>query len=448
VTDLVIVGERIVFPDGERPGTIVVRAGRVEAIAAFGARPADVEFIDAGTRPVLPGLVDTHVHVNDPGRAHWEGFESATRAAAAGGITTVVDMPLNSIPATTSVAALDAKRRAAEGRVHVDVGFWGGVVPGNAAEIEPLASAGVLGFKCFLSPSGVDEFGHVDATDLRAAMPHLARSGLPLLVHAESPAALVQPAGDPTNYSTWLLSRPPQAERDAIDLMLRLAREFDARIHIVHLADAGALDAIRRARAEGVNVSVETCPHYLVFAAEEIARGATTFKCAPPIRERSHRDALWRGLMHGHIDLVASDHSPAPPDLKQVESGDFLKAWGGIASLQVSLAAVWTAGAPRGAGIGDIAQWMAAAPARLAGLSARKGRIAVGNDADFTIWDPDAEWIAGNPPLHHRHALTPYHGAAMRGLVRTTILRGQVIFHEGRFETRAGGHLIRGHRAG
>jgi allantoinase len=381
----------------------------------------------------MPGLVDSHVHINDPGRADWEGFETATRAAAAGGITTLVDMPLNSIPSTTTVTALEAKRRAAAGRCHVDVGFWGGVVPGNAKDIEPLARAGVLGFKCFLSPSGVDEFDHVSEADLREAMPIIAATGLPLLVHAEWPALLREPErrADPRSYSTWLDSRPSTAEQAAIDLLITLAAQTSARVHIVHLASADPLASIGGARAGGLPITVETCPHYLTFAAEDVADGDTALKCAPPIREREHRERLWRALADGHIDLIATDHSPAPGKIKHIEDGNFLEAWGGIASLQISLPVVWSGAADRGIPIERIAQWMSAAPARLAGLDARKGAIQPGHDADLVIFDPDREMIVDASRLYHRHAVTPYDGARLRGVVMATMLRGAIVFEHG-----------------
>ena len=430
---MIVRSERVVLPEGVRAASIHVRDGRIVEIAPHARRPAGVPEIDAGHLVVLPGLVDTHVHVNDPGRADWEGFEHATRAAAAGGVTTLVDMPLNSIPATTTVDALDAKLRAAVGRCHVDVGFWGGVVPGNAASIEPLAAKGALGFKCFLAPSGVDEFPHVSERDLREALPHLARAGRPLLAHAEDPALLREPDArrDPRDHSTWLDSRPPESERAAIALLIRLARESGVHAHVVHLASADALPSLIEARAAGVPVSVETCPHYLFFAAEDVPAGGTPFKCAPPIRPGEHRERLWGALAAGHIDLVATDHSPAPPALKHVDTGDFLRAWGGIASLQIGLSVVWTGAHARGLPFERLATWMSASPARLAGLQHTKGSIVAGRDADLVIWDPDAEYVVDPAALYHRHPVTPYAGVRLRGRVQTTILGGEVVFREG-----------------
>jgi len=446
---LVVRSERMVLPDGVRPATILIRDGRIVSIGAFSDRPAGVPALDAGAHVVLPGAVDTHVHVNDPGRADWEGFAHATRAAAAGGVTTLVDMPLNSVPATTTVAGLEQKRTAAGGRCHVDVGFWGGVVPGNAADLTPLARAGVLGFKCFMCPSGVDEFGHVGESDLRKALPVLARLGLPLLAHAElaewphdesQPLAEARP--DPRRYRTWLDSRPDRSEQAAIEMLVRLAAEYSARVHIVHLSSAEALPAIRSARAAGIALSVETCPHYLTFAAEEIVDGATAFKCAPPIRSRANRDRLWAALVDGDIDLVATDHSPAPPALKHLDDGDFLRAWGGVASLQIGLPIVWTAAAARGVPMERVADWLAAHPARLANLPA-KGAIAVGRNADLVVFDPDAEWTVDAKSLHHRHPVTPYDGHRLRGQVLTTILRGVTVFDRGVVAPVASGRLLR-----
>ena len=440
----IVRSKRVVLPDGMQPAAIHIEHGRIASIdTEHTVGPAGIPTIDAGSLVVMPGLIDTHVHINEPGRTDWEGFETATRAAAAGGITTLVDMPLNSIPATTTPAALDAKRRAAERRCHVDVGFWGGVVPGHAQQIEPLARAGVLGFKCFLSPSGVDEFPSVTEFDLRQVMPTLRKLGLPLLAHAELPDQLAppDPRRDPRQYATWLASRPPAAEHAAIDLLIRLSARTGARVHIVHLASADGVAAIVKAVDLGVPVTVETCPHYLTFCAEDIEEGATAWKCAPPIRSREHRERLWRALADGQIDLVASDHSPAPAVLKHLEDGNFLAAWGGIASLQVSLPAVWTGAARRGIAFERLAQWMSTAPARLAGLE-RKGAIVAGHDADLVIVDPDREMTVDAPRLYHRHPVTPYHGATLRGHIAMTILRGEIVFENGQCVGRPTGMLL------
>jgi len=431
---LVVKSSRVLLPGGEAAAALQIDDGRIVRIGSHDDVPAGVDIIDAGDFVVSPGIVDTHVHVNEPGRTDWEGFDTATRAAAAGGVTTIVDMPLNSVPATTTVAALTEKRRAAAGRCHVDVAFWGGVVPGNGGEIDALVDAGVRGFKCFLVPSGVDEFPPVTEANLRDAMPILARRGVPLLVHAESPAVIESVARDVESgarrrYSTYLATRPPEAEIQAIRMMIRLADEFGARVHIVHVAAAEAVDEIAHAKARDVPVTAETCPHYLTFADDEIVDGATVFKCAPPIREAMHRDALWNGLRRGALDLVATDHSPSPPALKC--GLDFFAAWGGIASLELSLAATWTAARRREFTPRDLARWMSRSTAALAGFGGTKGTIAAGYDADLVIWDPDAEFTVEPSRLQQRHKLSPYAGRTLRGMVRTTLVRGMRVWDDG-----------------
>jgi allantoinase len=423
----------VITRDGVRPATIHLERGRVVRVGAFDEAASGPDAIDAGDLVVMPGLVDTHVHVNEPGRAEWEGFETATRAAAAGGVTTLLDMPLNSIPATTSVGALHEKARAARGRTWVDVGFIGGVVPGNGAALGALAQAGVLAFKCFLVPSGVPEFAHVTEPDLREAMPVLAGLGLPLMVHAELPdvietATLDATAGDPTKYATYLASRPAAAEHEAVALVIELATVTGARVHIVHVSSAQTAAMVRSARSRGVPISAETCAHYLWFDAAEIPVGATEFKCAPPIRGAAEREGLWRALASGDLSMVVSDHSPCPPILKRRDVGDFFVAWGGIASLQLGSAVVWTAMRERGLEIERLVNWMSAAPARLAGLEGRKGRIAPGYDADLVLFDPDEELTVRADMLLHRHALTPYLGERLNGTVRATYVRGELAY--------------------
>ena len=432
------------LPEGTRAATLEIEDGRIAGILPYADADSAAVAIDAGDLVVMPGIVDTHVHVNEPGRTTWEGFDSATRAAAAGGITTVVDMPLNSVPPTTTVEGFAAKRQAAAGQCHVDVGFWGGVVPGNASELAALGRAGVLGFKCFLSPSGVEEFQHVAEADLREAMPVLAVTGLPLLVHAELPERLVavQPGADPARYGSWLATRPPEAEEAAVALLVSLAREFAVCVHVVHVAAAEAVALLARARTAGVPVTAETCPHYLSFCAERIPDRGVEFKCAPPIREMHHREALWEALRHGVLDLVATDHSPAPPDVKRIGDGDFLAAWGGIASLQLSLPVVWTEASARGCSIEDVSRWLSASPARLAGIDRAKGRIVPGADADLVFWDPGAEFVVRADLLEHRHKTTPYDGRRLRGRVRRTVLRGRTVYDDGRFARSACGRLL------
>ena len=427
MTDLVIRGRGVVTPEGVRSASVHVAGGRIVRLGRWEEVPTDVPVVDAGESIVMPGLVDTHVHMNEPGRTEWEGFDTGTRAAAAGGVTTILDMPLNSIPATTTVNALEAKRKAAHGKSVVNVEFIGGVVPGNVGELEGLRDAGVRAFKCFLSPSGVDEFPAVSEHDLREAFPVLARLGLPLMVHAEDPACLLASRGSSRKYGDYLTTRPAAAERTAIMLLTQLMARNPTPVHIVHLSSASSLDIVRTARARGLPLTVETCPHYLTFAAEEIPDGATEFKCAPPIRDKAERDALWEALIAGDIDLIASDHSPCPPEMKETE-GDFFSAWGGIASLQLSLSAVWTGARDRGLKPERIAQWMSAAPARLAGLQSRKGALAAGYDADIILWDPEARFVVDPTELLHRHKVTPYAGREMFGKVAATYVGGRRIF--------------------
>jgi allantoinase len=404
-----------------------IAEGRIALVGRWEDAPSGVPVVDAGECLVMPGLVDTHVHMNEPGRTEWEGFETGTHAAAAGGVTTILDMPLNSIPATTTVKALEAKRKAARGKTVVNVEFIGGVVPGNAGELEALRDAGIRAFKCFLSPSGVDEFPAVNESDLREAFPVLARLGLPLMVHAEDPAFLLPGSGSSHKYGDYLATRPVVAERAAITLLVELMARNPTPVHIVHLSSASSLDIVRTARARGLPLSVETCPHYLTFAAEEIPDGATEYKCAPPIRDMAERDALWNALIDGDIDLVASDHSPCPPEMKTT-GGDFFAAWGGIASLQLALAAVWTGARARGLKPERIAQWMSAAPARLAGLQSHKGALAAGYDADIVLWDPDARFVVDPAKLLHRHKVTPYAGRELFGTISSTYVGGRRIF--------------------
>lgn len=444
---------------GAEPLSIHVEDGRIQRVAAFDDVPEGARLHDVGDRVIMPGIVDSHVHLNEPGRTEWEGFETGTRAAAAGGVTTLVDMPLNSIPPTTTVANLREKRAAAEGQCWVDVGFWGGAVPGNAGELRGMLDAGALGFKCFMVESGVDEFPCVATPDLQEALRELAGAGAPLLVHAELPgpieaARAAAEAMDPRAYAAYLRSRPKEAEDLAIALLIDLARQTRARVHVVHLSSSSALDLLREARGEGLAISAETTPHYLTFTAEEIPDGATPYKCAPPIRERDNQDALWAALARAEIDLVVSDHSPCTPALKRMEAGDFAAAWGGIASLQLGLPAVWTGARRRGASLGDLTRWMSAGPAELAGLSGKKGRIAKGFDADLVIWDPEASFRVEPARIEHRHKVTPYAGRELFGVVHETWLRGQRIYRsdrsdrsdkgDGELEAAPAGRLITG----
>jgi allantoinase len=395
----------------------------------------------------MPGIVDTHVHINEPGRTEWEGFSTATRGAAAGGVTTLIEMPLNSIPATTTAAGFREKLAATAGKLWMDVGFWGGVVPGNATELRPLWESGVFGFKCFLVPSGVEEFVYVAERDLRGALPELSALKAPLLVHAELPGPIAEAEkkltkADPRRYSAWLASRPRAAENEAIELLVKLARELGARIHIVHLSSSDAIATLQKAKSDGQAVTAETCPHYLTFDAQDVSDGRTEFKCAPPIREKDNREKLWAALGDGTIDFIATDHSPCPPAMKLLEAGDFLRAWGGIASLELSLPTVWTEASSRGYALPRLAEWLCSGPARLAGLE-RKGRIAVGYDADFVIWNPDGKFSVDPAKLHQRNKITPYAGRELLGVVETTFLRGRKIFDRGELFHSPLGQILR-----
>lgn len=431
---LALRSQRVVIPDGERAATILIENGRISALLPHAAEVADATLIDVGSSAILPGVIDPHVHINEPGRTDWEGFDTATRAALAGGLTSLVDMPLNSAPVTTSVANLELKRAATQGQLHTNVGFWGGVVPGNAAEIEPLIVAGVLGFKAFLTHSGIDDFPNATEDDLRRVMPVLARHQLPLLVHCElSEDNDDWKKNDPRSYANYMASRPREWEDRAVAMMIRLCEEFRCPVHIVHLSSANSLAPIAAAKARGLPLTVETGQHYLYFNAEDIADGQTQFKCAPPIREKANNDQLWAALQAGLIDFVATDHSPAPPDLKQLATGDFTTAWGGIASLQLALPVLWTAARRRGASLGDLAKWLSTNPARLIGQSHRKGRIAVGFDADLVVLDPEKSFVVQEAMIQHKHKVSPYICQELWGVVEYTFLKGEQVYHHPTF---------------
>jgi allantoinase len=426
---LALRSQRVVTPEGERAATLLIENGRISALLPHDADVPGAQLFDVGTHAILPGVIDPHVHINEPGRTDWEGFDTATRAALAGGLTTLVDMPLNSAPVTTSVANLEIKRAATLGQLHCNVGFWGGVVPGNAAEIEPLIAAGVLGFKAFLTHSGIDDFPNATEDDLRQVMPILARHGLPLLVHCElSEDSDEWKQNDHRSYPNYLASRPKEWEDKAIAMMIRLCEDFHCPVHIVHLSSANSIAPIAAAKAKGLPLTVETGQHYLYFNAEDIADGQTQFKCAPPIREKANNDQLWAALQAGIIDFVATDHSPAPPDLKQMASGDFTTAWGGIASLQFALPVLWTAARQRGASLNDLVRWLSENPAKLAGQHQRKGRIAVGFDADLLVLDPEKTFVVREDMIRHKHKVSPYICQELAGVVELTFLRGEQVF--------------------
>ncbi|WP_306936796.1 allantoinase AllB [Streptomyces phaeochromogenes] len=440
--ELILRSTRVITPEGTRAASVAVSGGKITAVLAHDAEvPAGARLEDFGDDVLLPGLVDTHVHVNDPGRTEWEGFWTATRAAAVGGITTLVDMPLNSLPPTTTVDHLRTKKDVARSKAHIDVGFWGGALPDNVKDLRPLHDAGVFGFKAFLSPSGVDEFPELDQEQLALSLAEIAGFDGLLIVHAEDPhhlAAAPQKSGQ--KYADFLASRPRDAENTAITNLIAQAKRLDARVHVLHLSSSDALPLIAAAKAEGVRITVETCPHYLTLTAEEVPDGASEFKCCPPIREAANQDLLWQALADGTIDCVVTDHSPSTADLK---TDDFATAWGGISGLQLSLSAVWTAARARGYGMEDVVRWMSSRTAGLVGLDDRKGAIAVGLDADFAVLAPDETFTVDPAALQHRNRVTAYAGRTLHGVVRSTWLRGERIVTDGQFADPRGQLLSR-----
>ncbi len=444
-TDLAIYSKRIWIDKSFQPATVFIKNGKISHLQAGKPDGLASPIIDAGTDVVMPGLIDPHVHINEPGRTDWEGFETATKAAAAGGITSLVDMPLNSSPVTTNQDAFLKKTKSSKNKLHVNCGFWGGIVPENSDNLEGLLESGILGIKAFLVDSGLDEFPNVAESDLRKGLPSIAKKGLPLLVHCE----LEQANEDglllkklPQSYAAWLLSRPKEWENRAIEMIIKLCREFHCRTHIVHLSSATALPMIEAARAEGLPLTVETCPHYLFFHSEDIPDADTRFKCAPPIREKANNEQLWNALESGLIDFIASDHSPAPPSLKHLETGDFEKAWGGIASLQFLLPLVWTAAKKRGVGLENMANWLTARPAKFLGFHQKKGKIAPGYDADLVIWNPEANFVVEEKTIEHRHKITPYLGQKLFGQVKQTYVGGFKVFEEGVFKNLNKGEFL------
>lgn len=440
--DLAIKGKNICTPEGMREGVVLVKDGIIADVVPHLRGEASKTEINIGELVLMPGIIDPHVHLNEPGRTNWEGFYTGTLSAAAGGITTLVDMPLNSSPVTTTADAFDKKLAATESQLHVNCGFWGGVVPGNTEEIEKLVDKGVLGFKAFLTHSGIDEFPHVTEADLHRAMPVIASHRLPLLVHCELPANIPPPVGNEQSYKNYLSSRPKQWEDDAIALMIRLCGQYRCRVHIVHLSSAGSIEQIKQARQKELPLTVETAQHYLYFNAEEIPDAQTAYKCAPPIREKENNDQLWQALQEDLIDFVATDHSPAPPGMKEITSGNLMKAWGGIASLQLALPILWTAARKRNIPVTDISKWLCEKPAILPGLQKNKGKIARGFDADLVAWDPDRSFKVTTGMLHHKHKITPYLNRELYGVVEQTWLAGQLIFEQGRFPVLNKGKII------
>jgi allantoinase len=442
--DAAIKSDRVITPAGTEKAIVLIKDGKVTDVVSE-MPDGDFPITDVGNKVVMPGIIDPHVHINEPGRTDWEGFDTATKAAIAGGITTLVDMPLNSSPVTTTVKAFDEKIKATKGQLHTNCGFWGGIIPGNEKEIEPLIEKGILGFKAFLTHSGIDEFPNVTEGDLRKAMPIIAKHGLPLLVHCElsDPTHLPIAIGTPLTtrlYSDYLASRPKKWEDDAIALMIRLCEEFNCRVHIVHLSSADSIEQIAKAKQKGLPLTVETGQHYLFFNAEDIKDGQTQFKCAPPIREKVNNEKLWLALKDGIIDFVATDHSPSPPAMKEMISGDFMKAWGGISSIQFALPVLWTAAKKRDCSLNDISKWLCENPAILPGLQGRNrktflpaGRIQKGYDADLVVWDPDQRFTVTEDIIQHKHKITPYLNEELFGVVEQTYLKGEKVFDKGEF---------------
>ncbi len=438
--------QRVITPEGERAASVIVGDGQIVAIEAYDFHADDIPVVDYQQRVLMPGIVDSHVHINEPGRTDWEGFDTATHAAAAGGITTVVDMPLNCIPVTITAQALQEKLAVLDDKLWIDAGFWGGATADNLGELPDLLDAGVLGVKSFTIHSGIDEFQFVNETQLTDAMRELAKRGMPHLVHAELDHAHSEPMSIASSYQSFLKTRPPAWENDAIAMVIRvmkalIAEGLQPHAHIVHLSSAEALPMIQQARADGLNLTVETCPHYLVLEAETIPDGQATYKCCPPIREKSNQDLLWQALLDGTIDCVVSDHSPCTPQLKNIDSGDLEKAWGGISGLQFGLPLLWTHAQDKGMSLTQLSELMSARPARLTGLT-NKGSIAIGQQADFCVFDPDGQFTVTPEIIHHRHKISPYVGKTLQGVVVATLLAGQTIYQQGEFVGSARGRAL------
>lgn len=442
--DFALHSQRVLTTSGLQEACIIVSKGIITEVIMGPAPRLACPLYELGEQVIMPGLIDPHVHINEPGRTDWEGFATATRAAAAGGITTLIDMPLNSSPVTTTVAALKAKRAAAQRQLHVNCGFWGGVVPDNADQLQPLIDAGVRGIKAFLTHSGIDDFPNVTEADLHKALPVIAESGLPLLVHCELDRphpAQADLATKPTSYQAYLASRPCSWENEAITMMIRLCREYKFRLHVVHLSSAEAIGMLKDARAEGLPITVETCPQYLYFNAEDIPDAQTIYKCAPPIRERANNEQLWQALQEGLIDFLATDHSPAPPEIKGLDTGDLSTAWGGIAGLQFLLPAIWTRARERGVSVGQLSEWLSGRAADFVGMS-KKGKLAPGYDADLVIWEPESSFVVKGADIQHRHKISPYVGEELYGKVKQTYVGGRCVWRDGDFVELGVGEML------
>ena len=441
IPDFAIASQKVLTLEGEKPAAILIKGEKILDVVSIENIPENCPTEDMGNNVIMPGLVDAHVHINEPGRTDWEGFETATKAAAAGGITTIVDMPLNCIPVTTTVDALNQKIIATKDQLWIDCGFYGGLIPDNIQDLESLADAGVLGFKAFLSPSGIDEFPNISEKHLREALHILAKKGIPVLVHAELENGATSSEENKT-YKYFQESRPKSWENNAIKLLIQLCREFNVHIHIVHLSSADILPEIAQTRKDGFPLTVETCPHYLHFSSERISDGDTRFKCAPPIWNGENRENLWAGLEEGIINFITSDHSPCTPELKNLEAGNFEKAWGGISSLQFALPVIWTECKQRGYSLEQLINWMSKQPAKFVGVDDLKGQISPGFDADLVCWNPDKKYIIKKEAIHHKNKLTPYEGESLYGVVNATFLRGQKVYENGQFLGNPKGKII------
>jgi allantoinase len=441
IPDFAIASQKVLTLEGEKPAAILIKGEKILDVVSIENIPENCPTEDMGNNVIMPGLVDAHVHINEPGRTDWEGFETATKAAAAGGITTIVDMPLNCIPVTTTVDALNQKIIATKDQLWIDCGFYGGLIPDNIQDLESLADAGVLGFKAFLSPSGIDEFPNISEKHLREALHILAKKGIPVLVHAELENGATSSEENKT-YKYFQESRPKSWENNAIKLLIQLCREFNVHIHIVHLSSADILPEIAQTRKDGFPLTVETCPHYLHFSSERISDGDTRFKCAPPIWNGENRENLWAGLEEGIINFITSDHSPCTPELKNLEAGNFEKAWGGISSIQFALPVIWTECKQRGYSLEQLINWMSNQPAKFIGKDQQKGQISPGFDADLVCWNPDKKYIIKKEVIHHKNKLTPYEGESLYGVVNATFLRGQKVYENGQFLGKSKGKII------
>ena len=440
----VIHSKRVVLQAGIKEAFVSIANGIITAVENSLPDIAGYELVELNNQLLMPGVIDPHVHINEPGRTDWEGFDTATKAAIAGGITTLIDMPLNSTPVTTTVKAFEQKLAATKNKLHTNVGFWGGIIPGNDNEIEGLIKKGVLGFKAFLTHSGIDEFPNATEQDLRKVMPVIAKHGLPLLVHCELTDNIDRSTQNVTAYSNYLNTRPKKWEDDAIALMIKLCEEFECRVHIVHLSTANSIEQIRLAKEKGLSITVETGQHYLYFNAENIADSQTQFKCAPPIRDKENNDLLWLALKSGIIDFVATDHSPSTPDLKELQSGNFVKAWGGIASLQFALPILWTAAKKRAYTISEVVKLLCENPAKIIGKQSSKGKIAKGYDADLVVFNEDERFTVTEKMIQHKHKTTPYLNEELYGVAEQTYIAGKRVYNKGVFEELNAGKLILG----